>query len=308
MKILSYLLISLLFTSCFGLFDSGSKSVKLNPSGSGMSGMLKKRGATNKKKNVNAQADQVEQVEEVQEDFTKKIVVVSAEGATMGANRQIDQSELAKAISSLSTKEPLMIFVTSMLSKRDPAKEKEVIAAMESVEAPIYISGLVVERDLKYPVVESLSFGDNDGFIKDVTTFVIPERTYFNASQGFGYLDLVGEEDNYNNMPLVLAKNGKLYPTIPFKIVEMALGETPIYYKQYLTIGEKPLKLDATGSFGTGDILDFVKTSYASLSSADLQGKIVILDSGLKFPYKGKSTSIADIVASKAIEVLNSLK
>ena len=296
MKISIYLIFTFLFSSCFGLFDSERKSVKINPTGTSMSGMLKQRPSG--KRNVG--------------QYTNKVVVVKIDqgmSAALDSNGRISYDKVAQAINTLASLNPQSIFLSFFLSSSEPNKQA-VLDAMKATEIPIFVSGISVGGEQNYKIPDFFAFGDNDGHIEDVKRIVFPARDYGVASSGSAVIEFTGSADNYENVPLLIAKNGKLYATLTLKMIEQILGESIVYYKEFLTIGTKALKISENGNIGDGSITAVPTIKYSELlngSAKDLDGKVIVIDGGMSFTYNGQQKTAAELVAGKAVQLLNTL-
>lgn len=299
MKILINCLVLVLFTSCFGLFDKKDNKVKLNPSGN-----------TDAVSNDAPDTSATNEVEEVRVDIANQIVVVKVDSAFQGvANSSVDLGSLAQAIKIASDANPRLIYVNQFISAK--AGSEQVIQAMSAANCPVLISGLAVAGEQKF-TLPPIEVGENDGFVTEVPRVIVPTREIGESSSGLGVFELTGDQTNYQDMPLVVAKAGKLYPSSALKVLTFYRNEIPVYYKEYVTIGETPIKIQNSGSNGGGEFNGGFKTiGYSEFlsgsASADLQGKIIIFSSGLTFNYRGQARYDAEITASKVIELYNLL-
>ena len=302
MKVIVNCLVLVLFTSCFGLFDKKDTSkVKLNPSGSNQAAT-----ASDESSNTN------ENTEQNNEDgIAQKTVLVKVDGSFTSNldNDFVKQGALANAITSLSQYNPRLIVIAQFLGASD--EQAALVSAMKNSNSLVILSGFAIPGQQNYEL-PPVHIAENDGFVTEAQRIIIPSRELGEASGGVGIYDLTGDTSNYNDMPLVIAKNGKLFPSVALKVIATLTGETIVYYKEYVTIGEKPFKIQSNGSDGGGSFNSNFKTvSYSDLSSGnasvDLTDKIIVLDANQKFNYRGQQRTVGEILINKVNELANKL-
>lgn len=290
----------ILLTSCFGLFDKKSDTVKLNPTGT------PKMNAASTDQAGDQAADKRARV---QNQIENQVVVVKVDETFKAKTTQyrVNQAELATAINNINQSTPKLLVITQVVSDND--SKDALIEAMTNSVAPVLLGGIALPGEQQYEL-PPIEIGDNDRYVTDVQRIAIPSRDMGAASDGVGIFELTGSSDNYNDIPLVVAKNGKLYPTLPLKIIQKTTNLIPVYYKKYLTLGEKPIKLENTGSNGGGEYTGKFRTvNYTDVINGNVNvnfaDKIVILDSPVNYPYRGAQRSTGEIIANKLIEISN---
>jgi len=297
-KFLSSILMLSLLTSCFGLFDkkSDTSKIKIDPSSYGSDDTTANTNTATVAATQRVAAGDI------------SVILIDQKTVEKYGSQIVPRSDLAKAIDLLNDNYGISIgFITYLFGSERDAAGDQALADSLSASGKFFIAGYTIgEEGEASNVDQAWRMEDNDGSVKEVSRVAIPVAKFATKGLGVGVVD---QTDEKNLIKLLVGHDGSLIPGAPLKIAEAFLNEKAQFYKGYLSIGGKSVKVNSEGGFdynlndkGTFNSYSLIDVINGSVDTSELAGDIVILGVA---PANTEDISISENIASAVYNLLN---
>lgn len=275
MKLLSSLIMLTLLTSCFGLFDSKRDTSKIQIDPSNYDTDVTE--VTPTSNNESAQSGEItaDQI---------SLVMIDQKTVQKYGSQIVPRSDIAKVISNLASDYEVNVgFVGFMFGQaRDAAQDQQLADALKSAGNFFLYAAAFEGEGTASDLNDVWVMAKNDGSISETPKVGVPVDGIVRSAIGIGFVRVVN-----GNIPLVISHGGKISKGAPLALAEAYLGENAQYYKGYISLGGKSIKLTSDGSMetvpskkGLFNVYSFVDILNGTIPQSELNGDVVILGVG----------------------------
>lgn len=276
MKLLSSLIMLTLLTSCFGLFDSKRDTSKIQIDPSNYSDTeVTDVAATNTTEPAQEGGISANQI---------SLVMIDQKTVQKYGSQIVPRSDIAKVISNLASVYEINVgFVGFMFGQaRDVDEDQQLADALKNAGNFFLFAAAFEGEGTPSNLNDVWTMTDNDGSISETPKVGVPIDQIVKTAMGIGFVRVVN-----GNIPLVIAHKGKIAKGAPLALAEAYLGENAQYYKGYVSLGGKSIKLTTDGNMekvpnkkGLFNVYSFVDILNGTVPQSELNGDVVILGVG----------------------------
>lgn len=276
MKLLSSLIMLTLLTSCFGLFDSkrDTSKIQIDPSNYSDTDVTDVAPTSNTESSNGGEitADQI------------SLVMIDQKTVQKYGSQIIPRGDIAKVISNLSSDYEVSVgFVTMMFGEaRDSEGDQKLEKALKDAGNFLLYAAAFEGEGKPSDLNDVWTMSDNDGSINETSKVGVPIEVFAKSCAGIGFVRIIND-----NLPLVIAHKGKIAQGAPLALAQAYLGENAQFYKGYISIGGKSIKLSSDGNIdlipskkGLFNVYSFIDILNGAIPQSELNGDVVILGIG----------------------------
>jgi CHASE2 domain-containing sensor protein len=296
-KFLSSLIMLTLLTSCFGLFDSkrDTSKIQIDPTNYANEDVTEANPNEVSTAASGITADRI------------SLVMIDQKTVQKYGSQIVPRSDIAKVIAKLASDYEVNVgFVNFMFGElRDADQDSALIDALED-SGNFFLSANAFDGEgTPSELADVWVMGENDGSIIDTAKVAVPIEKIVQSAAGIGFVTIKND-----NLPLLVSYQGKLVVGAPLKIAEAYLGEKAQFYKGYVSLGGKSIKLTNAGTLdvtpsrkGAFNAYSFVDVLNGSVPNSELNGDIVIL--GVGDVSATENLTVPEAIADVVMRILN---